>query len=64
VRAAVRSRQRCDGAEWVEHYRGQGRRGFRESTREEHRRLIRAYAHRHFPRKLKLAEVRTYALAR
>jgi integrase len=50
--------------EWVERYRGQGRRGFRESTRDEYRRLIRAYAHRHFPRKLKLADVSTYALAR
>jgi integrase len=50
--------------EWVERYRGQGRRGFRESTREEYRRLIRAYAHRHFPRKLKLVDVSTYALAR
>lgn len=50
--------------EWVERYRGQGRRGFRESTREEYRRLSQAYAHRHFPRKLKLADVSTYALAR
>jgi integrase len=50
--------------EWVERYRGQGRRGFRESTREEYRRLIRAYTHRHFPRKLKLVDVSTYALAR
>jgi integrase len=50
--------------EWVERYRGQGRRGFRESTREEYRRLIHAYAHRHFPRKLKLVDVSTYALAR
>lgn len=50
--------------EWVERYRGQGRRGFRESTREEYRRLIRTYAHRHFPRKRKLADVSTYALAR
>jgi integrase len=49
--------------EWVERYRGQGRRGFRESTREEYRRLIRAYAHGHFPRKLKLVDVSTYALA-
>jgi integrase len=49
--------------EWVERYRGQGRRGFREGTREEYRRLIRAYAHHHFPRKLKLADVSTYALA-
>ncbi len=50
--------------EWVERYRGQGRRGFRESTREEYRRLIASYAHRHFPRKLKLVDVSTYALAR
>jgi Phage integrase SAM-like domain len=50
--------------EWVERYRGQGRRGFRESTREEYRRLIRADAHPHFPRKLKLVDVSTYALAR
>jgi integrase len=50
--------------EWVERYRGQGRRGFRESTREEYRRLIHAYAHPHFPRKLKLVDVSTYALAR
>lgn len=50
--------------EWVERYRGQGRRGFRESTREEYRRLLRAYAHRHFPRKLKLIDVSTYALTR
>jgi integrase len=50
--------------EWIERYRGQGRRGFRENTREEYRRLIRAYAHHHFPRKLKLVDVSTYALAR
>lgn len=50
--------------EWVERYRGQGRRGFRDSTREEYRRLIRAYAHRYFSGRLKLAEVTTYGLAR
>jgi integrase len=50
--------------EWVERYRGQGRRGFRENTREEYRRLIRTFAHRHFPRKLKLVDVSTYALSR
>lgn len=50
--------------EWVERYRGQGRRGFRESTREEYRRLIGVHAHRHFPAKLKLIDVTTYRLAR
>jgi integrase len=50
--------------EWVERYRGQGRRGFRENTREEYRRLIGAFAHRYFPRNLKLTDVSTYRLAR
>jgi integrase len=50
--------------EWVELYRGQGRRGFRENTRDEYRRLIAAYAHRYFPARLKLVDVSTYTLAR
>ena len=50
--------------EWVERYRGQGRRGFRETTREEYRRLIGAYAHPYFPARLKLVDVTTYTLAR
>src|ERR1700679_1292591 len=50
--------------EWVERYRGQGRRGFRENTRDEYRRLIATYAHSYFPRKLKLTDVSTYTLAR
>jgi integrase len=50
--------------EWVERYRGQGRRGFRENTREEYRRLIVNYAHSYFPAKLKLTDVSTYTLAR
>jgi integrase len=50
--------------EWVERYRGQGRRGFRDQTREEYRRLIRTYAHRYFSARLKLADVNPYLLAR
>jgi len=50
--------------QWVERYRGQGRRGFRETTREEYRRLIGAYAHPYFPARLKLIDVSTYTLAR
>ncbi|MBS1886111.1 MAG: site-specific integrase [Actinobacteria bacterium] len=50
--------------EWVERYRGQGRRGFRDHTRDEYRRLIRAYAHPYFSRRLKLVEVTPYLLAR
>lgn len=49
---------------WVERYRGQGRRGFRENTRDEYRRLIGAYAHPYFPARLKLVDVSTYTLAR
>jgi integrase len=50
--------------EWVERYRGQGRRGFRDHTRKEYRRLIEAYAHPYFPKRLKLVEVTPYVLAR
>lgn len=50
--------------EWVERYRGQGRRGFRENTRDEYRRLIAAYAHPYFSGKLKLVDVTTLQLVR
>jgi integrase len=50
--------------EWVERYQGQGRRGFRENTRDEYRRLIRAYAHPYFSNRLKLVELTPYLLAR
>ncbi len=50
--------------EWVERYQGQGRRGFRDHTRDEYRRLIAAYAHPYFPERLKLVEVTPYVLAR
>lgn len=50
--------------EWVERYRGQGRRGFRENTRDEYRRLIANYAHLYFPPSLKLVDVSTFQLAR
>jgi len=50
--------------EWVERYRGQGRRGFRESTREEYRRLLERYAYEHFSDKLRLTDVTPYRLAR
>jgi integrase len=50
--------------EWVERYRGQGRRGFRENTRDEYRRLIAGYARPYFSGKLRLTEVTTFQLAR
>jgi integrase len=61
-RSAITFRRYLD--EWVGRYRGQGRRGFRETTREEYRRLIGAYAHPYFPARLKLVDVTTYTLAR
>ncbi len=50
--------------EWIERYRGQGRRGFREHTRDEYRRLIAKYARPYFSGKLKLVDVTTFGLAR
>ena len=68
IAASSRSRPRSPSCafldEWVERYRGQGRRGFRENTRDEYRRLIRAYAHPYFSSKLKLIDVTTFRLAR
>ncbi|MDX6624832.1 MAG: hypothetical protein QOE75_2764 [Solirubrobacterales bacterium] len=61
-RSAITLRRYLD--EWVERYRGQGRRGFRENTRDEYRRLLAAYAHPYFPARLKLVDVSTYTLAR
>jgi integrase len=43
--------------EWVERYQGRGRRGFRESTREDYRRLGEKYALRFFGDRLKLAQL-------
>jgi len=42
---------------WVEDYAGNGKRGFREGTRAEYRRIINTYATEFFSPKLKLAEV-------
>lgn len=50
-------------SDWVERYQGTGRRGFREGTREEYRRLLDSYAHRYFSEKLRLVDVTPHALA-
>jgi integrase len=49
--------------EWVERYQGTGRRGYREETRDEDRRLLVRHALRYFPPKLKLTEVTPSAIA-
>jgi integrase len=43
--------------EWVQRYQGRGRRGFRDSTREDYRRMLRLYALRYFPVQTKLTEI-------
>jgi integrase len=43
--------------EWVERYPGRGRRGFRESTRKEYRRLGQQYALSYFGRRRRMTEV-------
>jgi len=43
--------------EWVERYRGRGRHGFREQTRDDYRRMLEAYALAYFPERLRLTEI-------
>jgi integrase len=43
--------------EWIERYQGNGRRGFREETRDEYRRLLERYAFQYFQPRLRLAEL-------
>jgi integrase len=50
-------------SEWIDRYQGQGRRGFREQTREEYRRLLDAYAHPYFSEKLRLTDLSPRHLA-
>ena len=49
--------------EWVERYQGTGRRGYREETRDEDRRLLERHALRYFPAKTKLTEVTPSTIA-
>jgi integrase len=50
-------------SEWIDRYHGTGRRGFREGTRAEYRRLLDQYAHRYFGDKLRLVDVTPRHLA-
>lgn len=50
--------------EWIDRYQGRGRRGFREQTRDEYRRLLDNYALRFFPERQRLSEVDPAAIAR
>ena len=50
-------------SEWIERYAGNGKRGFRENTRREYRRLLDNYAHRYFGERLRLCDVSKHRLA-
>jgi Phage integrase SAM-like domain len=43
--------------EWIERYQGRGRRGFRENTRDEYRRVLAQYVLACFPERTRLTEV-------
>src|ERR1700688_2002941 len=51
------------GVEWVGRYQGRGRRGFRDATRDDYRRMLENYALRYFPERTKLTEVTPSAIA-
>ncbi len=55
--AAARTTLHEYAREWVDRYQGTGRRGFREETRDEYRRLLDRYALRHFPPGLRVTEL-------
>ncbi|HYH59588.1 MAG TPA: site-specific integrase [Thermoleophilaceae bacterium] len=43
--------------EWIDRYQGTGKRGFREETRDEYRRLLERYALRYFGPRVNVAEI-------
>ncbi|WP_354700518.1 integrase [Paraconexibacter sp. AEG42_29] len=49
--------------EWIDRYQGNGRRGFREGTRDEYRRLLSTYALKYFRPSLRLTELTPLHLA-
>ncbi len=50
-------------SEWIDRYQGTGRRGFREGTRADYRRLLDQYAHAYFGERLRLVDVTPHTLA-
>jgi integrase len=43
--------------EWIERYQGRGRRGFRDSTRDDYKRVLNQYVFKYFPQRTRLTEV-------
>ena len=50
-------------SDWIDRYQGNGRRGFREGTRDDYRRLLAQYAHSLFGERLRLVYVTPRTLA-
>jgi integrase len=50
-------------AEWIERYQGNGRRGFRENSRKEYRRLMNNYALKYFKPSLRMTDITPRHLA-
>jgi integrase len=48
---------------WVERYQGRGRRGFRDSTREDYRRMLTQYPLGYFPERTRLTEITPMRIA-
>jgi hypothetical protein len=61
VRTTIRLREFL--SEWIDRYQGTGKRGFRERTRGEYRRLLDEHAHRYFGERVRLVDVTPHALA-
>jgi len=45
------------GRDWIERYQGRGRRGFRENTRREYRRVLEQSVLRYFPEQTRLTDI-------
>jgi len=47
----------ADALDWIERYQGTGRRGYREETRDEDRRLLENYALKYFPADMRVTQM-------
>ncbi|HET6864390.1 MAG TPA: phage integrase SAM-like domain-containing protein, partial [Solirubrobacteraceae bacterium] len=67
IETDLRIRLACSGdaylRDWIDRYQGTGRRGYREETRDEDRRLLERHALRYFPERLRLTEVTPSTIA-
>jgi integrase len=43
--------------DWIDRYQGRGRRGFRDSTRDDYKRILKQYVFKYFPERTRLTEI-------